>query len=65
VQKKKVKVWETTETVTIFSSSEEGTYRIVWHRTDGMPEEEFHVTPAEGDTVEEAVAEDLRSRLGP
>lgn len=61
---KEIKVWETTETVTILASGEEGTYRVIWHRTDGG-EEEFHVTPGEDDTVEEAIAEDLRNRLGP
>jgi hypothetical protein len=62
--RKEIRVWETTETVTILSSSEEGTYRVIWHRTDG-PEEEFHVTPTESDTVEEAITKDLQRRLGP
>lgn len=62
--KKKIRVWETTETVTIRSSEAEGTYRIIWHRTDG-PAEEFDLTPGEDESVEEAVAKDLRNRLGP
>jgi hypothetical protein len=61
---KEIKVWETIETVTILSSDQEGVYRVIWHRSSG-PKEEFHVTPAEGDTVEEAIAKDLRSRMGP
>ena len=62
--RKEIRVWETTETVTILSSDTEGTYRIIWHRTDG-PVEEFHVTPNENESVEDAVAQDLRNRLGP
>lgn len=61
---KEIRVWETTETVTILASETEGTYRIMWHRTDG-PVEEFHVTPVEDETVEDAIAKDLRNRLGP
>lgn len=61
---KKIRVWETTETVTILSSDQAGTYRIIWHRTDG-PHEEFIVTPEGEDSVEEAVAKDLRGRMGP
>jgi hypothetical protein len=61
---KEIRVWETTETVTIYSSDRDGTYRIIWHRTDG-PHEEFTVTPEGEDTVEEAVAKDLRGRMGP
>lgn len=60
-----IKVLETTEIVTILSGDEEGIYRIIWHRAGGMPEEEFHVKPGEDETVEEAVAEDLKDRLGP
>ena len=62
--KKDILVWKTTETVTILASGREGTYRIIWHRTDGN-EEEFDVTPAADEAVEEAVARDLRDRLGP
>ena len=61
---KKIKVWETVETVTIVASSDDGVYRVIWHRAEG-PEEEFEITPAQGDTVEEAIAKDLRSRMGP
>ncbi len=61
---KQIRVWETTETVTIYTGDEEGSYRIVWHRTDG-PHEEFTVTPESEDKVEEAIAEDLRERMGP
>lgn len=63
--KREIKVWESIEVVTILSSDIEGTYRIIWHRSGSEPDEEFHVTPGEGDSVEEAVAEDLRGRLGP
>jgi hypothetical protein len=63
--KRHIKVWETTEIVTIRSGSVEGTYTVIWHRIDGEPDEEFHVTPEQGDSVEEAVAKDLRGRLGP
>jgi hypothetical protein len=62
--RRQIKVWETTETVTVVASDSEGTYRIVWHRTDGMPEEEFHVT-ADEEAIDEAVTEDLKRRLGP
>jgi hypothetical protein len=62
--KKKIQVWEATETVSIFTSDQDGSYRIIWHRTDG-PHEEFVVTPEGDDTVEEAVAKDLRGRMGP
>ena len=61
---KKIKVWETTETVSILASDQNGVFRIIWHRTDG-PHEEFLVTPTDEDSVEEAVAKDLRSRMGP
>ena len=61
---KKIRVWETTETVTILASDQEGSYRVTWHRTDG-PHEEFIVTPEGDEPVEEAVAKDLRSRMGP
>jgi len=60
---KQIKVWETTETVTIIGSDTEGTYRVVWHRTEGPVE--FLVTPDADESVEEAVAKDLRNRLGP
>jgi hypothetical protein len=63
--KKKIKVWETTEIVTILASHREGIYRVIWHRSDGEADEEFDVTPGPGDSVEEAVAKDLRARLGP
>lgn len=63
--KKKIKVWETTEVVTILAGDEEGTYRVIWHRSDGEADEEFDVTPGPHDSVEEAVANDLRARLGP
>ena len=62
--KKQIKVWETVETVTILSGDQAGVYRVIWHRTEG-PAEEFEVTPAEGDTVEEAIAKDMRTRMGP
>ena len=62
---RRIRVRETTETVTILSSTDEGTYRIIWHRSDGEPEEEFLLTPDDGDTVEDAVAKDLKRRLGP
>jgi hypothetical protein len=62
---KQIKVWKTTEIVTILSSTEAGTYRIIWHRTDGEPHVEFHVTPEQDESVEDAVAKDLRARLGP
>ena len=61
---KEIRVWETTETVTILASDTDGSYRITWHRTDG-PVEEFHITPADDETVEEAIKKDLRNRLGP
>jgi hypothetical protein len=63
--KRKIKVWETTEVVTILASDEEGTYRIIWHRSEGEADEEFDVTPGPGDSVEDAVAKDLQARLGP
>ena len=62
--KKEIKVWETVETVTILSSDEAGVYRVIWHRTEG-PAEEFEVTPSEGERVEEAIAKDLKTRMGP
>lgn len=62
--KKEIQVWERTETVTILATGTDGTYRIMWHRTDG-PAEEFHVTPGEDETVEDAIRNDLRNRLGP
>ena len=61
---KKIRVWETTETVTIVSSDSDGSYRVVWHRTDG-PHEEFTVTPEGEEAVEDAIAKDLRGRMGP
>jgi len=62
---KRIKVRETyEELVTIEVSDSSGTYRVTWHRTDG-PHEEFEVTPSENETVEEAVARDLKARLGP
>lgn len=61
---REIKVWETVETVTILSSGQGGVYRVIWHRTEG-PAEEFEVTPEEGDTVEEAIAKDLKTRMGP
>lgn len=61
---REIKVWETVETVTIISSDQGGSYRVIWHRVEG-PAEEFEVTPEEGDTVEEAIARDLRTRMGP
>jgi len=64
IVQKKIRVWETIETVTILTGDSAGSYRIIWHRIDG-PEEEFHVTPSEGDTVEDAVRNDLRNRMGP
>jgi hypothetical protein len=63
--KKQIKVWETTEVVTILESDSEGTFRVIWHRSESGPDEEFHVTPAEDESVEDAVAKDLRARLGP
>jgi hypothetical protein len=63
--RREIRVYERTETVTIVSADVEGTYRVTWHRSDGEPDEEFHVTPAEGDSVEEAVRKDLHARLGP
>ena len=62
--KKEIKVWETIETVTILSSDEDGVYRVIWHRTEG-PAEEFHVKPTEDEKIEDAVAKDLRTRMGP
>lgn len=62
--KKEIKVWTTTETVTILASDGAGTVRVIWHRTDGT-EEEFDVAPTPDEAVEEAVAKDLRRRLGP
>ena len=62
--KKRVKVYQTFETVTITASDATGTYRVTWHRTNG-PHEEFDVTPGEEESVDEAVARDLRARLGP
>ena len=62
--KREIKVWETIETVTILSSGQEGVYRVIWHRSEG-PQQEFQVTPAAGDAVEDAIAKDLRSRMGP
>jgi len=62
--KKQIRVWETIETVTVVSSDEDGSYRVTWHRTDG-PHEEFIVTPEGEDSVEEAIAKDLRGRMGP
>ena len=62
--RKEIVVWETTEIVTVNPSGVEGTYRVIWHRADG-PDEEFEVTPAAGDSVDEAVEKDLKSRLGP
>ena len=61
---REIKVWETVETVTILASDQEGVYRVIWHRTEG-PAEEFDISPREGDTVEEAIAKDLRTRMGP
>jgi hypothetical protein len=61
---KKIRVWETTQTVTIYSGEEDGSYRIIWHRSDG-PHEEFTVTPEGDEAVEDAVAKDLRNRMGP
>jgi hypothetical protein len=59
-----IKVWETVETVTIVSSDKTGVYRVIWHRAEG-PAEEFEVTAAGEHTVEEAIAKDLRARMGP
>lgn len=62
---RQIRVRETIETVTILSSSEDGTYRIIWHRSDGEPEVEFELTPDGDEAVEDAVAKDLKRRLGP
>jgi hypothetical protein len=64
MKKKRIRVFQSFETVTIAASDATGTYRITWHRTDG-PHEEFEVTPGEDESVDEAVARDLRARLGP
>lgn len=64
MKKKQIRVFQKFETVTIVASDVTGTYRVVWHRTDG-PHEEFDVTPSEAETVEEAVTRDLQTRLGP
>lgn len=64
MNKKRIKVHQTFETVTIAASDTTGTYRVTWHRIDG-PHEEFDVTPGEEESVDEAVARDLRARLGP
>jgi hypothetical protein len=61
---REIKVWETVETVSILLSDRTGVYRVIWHRTEG-PAEEFEVTPTGDDTVEEAIAKDLRTRMGP
>lgn len=62
--RKEILVWKSTETVTIRDSGIEGTYRIIWHRTDAA-DEEFEVTPGDDEAVEEAIANDLKDRLGP
>jgi hypothetical protein len=62
--RKQIKVWETTEIVTVLASDDETTYRVIWHRSDGE-DEEFDVTPDPGDSVDDAIAKDLRARLGP
>ena len=62
--KKQIRVLKSTETVSIYASDTEGTYRVVWHRTEG-PAEEFTVTPGQDEEVEEAVRRDLKNRLGP
>ena len=64
MQKKRLKVYQTFETVTIVAGDATGTYRVTWHRTDG-PHEEFDVTPGADESVDEAVARDLQARLGP
>jgi len=65
VMQKRIKVSETyEEPVTIEVSDSTGTYRVAWHRTDG-PHEEFEVSPSENETVDEAIARDLKARLGP
>jgi hypothetical protein len=64
MNKKRIKVRQTFETVTIAASDATGTYRVTWHRTDG-PHEEFEVTPGDEESVDEAVARDLQARLGP
>lgn len=62
---KRIKVRETyEEIVTIQTSDAAGTYRVTWHRIDG-PHEEFEVTPTDDETVDEAVARDLKARLWP
>lgn len=63
--RRQIKVWETTETVTVVATDSEGTYKVIWHRRDGLPDEEFHVTSDSDEAVDEAVAEDLKRRLGP
>jgi hypothetical protein len=63
--RRQIRVFETTETITVVASDSDGVYKIVWHRTDGMPDEEFHVTADAEEQVDEAVAEDLKRRLGP
>lgn len=64
MQQKRIKVYQTFETVTVAASDATGTYRVTWHRTDG-PHEEFDVTPGADESVDDAVARDLQTRLGP
>ena len=59
--RKAILVFDRLEAVTIRLAPTPGKHRVIWHPSDGGPDEYFEVT-APDDRVEQAVAKELRKR---
>jgi hypothetical protein len=60
--KKAILVFDRLEAVTIRPAPTPGKHRVIWHPSDGGPDEFFEVTASSGDKVEQAVAKELCKR---
>lgn len=46
-----IPVWDTKEAVANLASSTPRASRVIWHPSDGSPDQEVDVSPLAGDTV--------------
>jgi hypothetical protein len=55
-----IEVWDSSETVTLLGLGNSGTERVIWHPSDGRPEQRFEVVRNEDEPLADTIKKKLR-----
>ncbi|HEX5421004.1 MAG TPA: hypothetical protein VFY39_13480 [Gammaproteobacteria bacterium] len=55
-----IEVWDSSETVTVLGLGKGGAERVIWHPSDGRPEQRFEVVPNEDEPLSDTIRKKLR-----